>query len=77
MREKIANIIYNKTKMRFYSKNLQILPEQKLLDDLKLDSLDVMEIIIESEDATGKIVPNSLIHDIFTVEDIYNLFEKC
>lgn len=63
--------------MRFYSKNLQILPEQKLLDDLKLDSLDVMEIIIESEDATGKIVPNNLIHDIFTVEDIYNLFEKC
>ena len=48
-----------------------------LEDDLRLDSLDVMEVIMAVEDALYVKVPDKKIHDIRTFGDLCNLFDKC
>jgi len=45
------------------------------LEDLGFDSLDVMEIIIESEGIEKRQIPSRKIHNIVTVGDLYKLFE--
>lgn len=73
MREEIKNVIKDKIRPRLG--NVTFTNNCKLQEELGLDSLDVMEIILESEGKVGFTVPDRLIHDIYTVEDIYKLFE--
>ena len=47
-----------------------------LQEELGLDSLDVMEVIIECEGIIGVTIPNYMIKDIKTKDDIRELFEK-
>lgn len=47
-----------------------------LWQDMGLDSLDVMEVIIECEGVAGKSVPNEKINGIKTKDDLYKLFEN-
>ena len=74
MREQIKSVIQDKIRPRLG--NVTFTSECKLMDELGLDSLDVMEIIMESEGKTGVRIPDKLIHHIYTVEDIYKLFER-
>ena len=46
------------------------------LEDFGFDSLDVMEIIIQAEGEYGRRIPNRRIKNIYTVGDLYALFEK-
>ena len=46
------------------------------LKQMGIDSLDVMEIILEVEGIVGYQIPNSDIHDIYAVPDIYRIFLK-
>lgn len=45
------------------------------LEDFGFDSLDVMEIIIETEGIEKRQIPSRKIHNILTVGDLYKLFE--
>lgn len=56
--------------------NENSLTPEMLLSELGFDSLDVMEIIMRVENAIGVSIPNEKIHNIYTLKDIYSLFEK-
>ena len=73
-RKEIDGIISHKIRGRVRS--AVVSEEKNLREDFGLDSLDVMEIIIECEGAMGKQVPNGRIHNIYTVGDIYKLIES-
>lgn len=45
------------------------------LKDLCIDSLDVMEIIMECERIFGVTIPDDKLMNIYAKEDIYNVFE--
>lgn len=74
MREEIKNVIADKIRPRLG--NVTFTNDCKLQEELGLDSLDVMEIIMESEGKVGFKIPDRFIHNIYTVEDIYKLFER-
>lgn len=69
MKETIREVIREKSKHETFDDG------SRLLEELGMDSLDVMEAIMESEGKTGMKIKNELIHDIYTVKDIYKLFE--
>ena len=50
--------------------------ESNLIEDLKADSLDVMELVMNIEDAYGIEVPDDVLQNIRTVEDIVNYLDK-
>lgn len=55
--------------------NVSITKETKFAD-IDFDSLDVMEVIIEAEGLVRRKIENKRIKNIFTVEDLYNLFKN-
>lgn len=72
--EIIAEII----KTKFTDKRLPSIEfnSNTKFSDIGLDSLDVMEIIIEVEGKVGKTIDNKKIKNIFTINDLHNLFEN-
>lgn len=44
-----------------------------LKEDLKLDSLNLVELIMECEEKFGFEIPEERLHSVSTVEDIQNL----
>jgi acyl carrier protein len=74
MKKEIQKVIEDK--IRPMLGDVTFTSDCKLREELGLDSLDVMEIIMESEGKVGFTVPDKLIHNIHTVEDIYKLFER-
>lgn len=56
--------------------DLIIKPEDNLYDDLGCDSLDVMEIIMATENLLKVQTSDKEIWKVMTVKDLYNLFEK-
>lgn len=65
------------SRYNFDLSNHEYSENDRLEDDLKLDSLDVMEVIMTVEDALYVKVPDKEIHDIRTFGDLCNLFDKC
>lgn len=49
----------------------EILPEQRLREDLGADSLDLIELLYEFEDAFGTRIPDEQAVDLKTVADVY------
>ncbi len=70
-RQVVNEIITNKMK-GLRSKNPQ---GEKLYEDLGLDSLDVMEIIMECEANLGVKIPDEMCVGLKTKEDVFRLFE--
>ena len=70
-REIIFNVIQEKLNGR-HPKNIH---GNKLQEDLGLDSLDVMEIIMECEGKLGIRIYDHKCSGLTTIEDVYNLFE--
>lgn len=50
--------------------------ESKIVDDLGADSLDVVELLMQLEDATGKTVPDEEVTKIKTVGELVEVLEK-
>lgn len=69
--EKIAEILKPKAK-----KELEITADTDLVDDLFLDSLEVMEILLEIEDTYDISVPVNILSDIRTVGDVVLQIKK-
>ncbi|MDE7162448.1 MAG: acyl carrier protein [Clostridia bacterium] len=54
----------------------KITPESKIIEDLGADSLDVVELLMQLEDETGKTIPDDEVTKIKTVGEIVNAIEK-
>ncbi len=50
--------------------------DSKIVDDLGADSLDVVELLMQLEDATGKTVPDEEVTKIKTVGELVQVIEK-
>lgn len=49
--------------------------ESRIVDDLGADSLDVVELLMQLEDSTGKSIPDDKVADIKTVGDLVKTLE--
>ncbi|MAR57229.1 MAG: acyl carrier protein [Rickettsiales bacterium] len=57
--------------------NLQGLsPEDKLAEDLDIDSLDVVEVLLELEKEFDRSIPDNAATDLETLGDLYAMAEK-
>jgi len=54
----------------------QITLEARLVDDLRLDSLDQAELLVLLERETGEGLPESELEKVRTVNDILDLLER-
>jgi len=54
-----------------------IQPESKLIDDLGVDSLGIVELVLHFEEVFELDVPDDDIERIVTIQDIVNYVEKC
>lgn len=68
MQEKIFELISDATKKDLNSITLQ----SSFVDDLELDSLDIVELLMKLEDELGVEIPESDAEGMKTVEDIVN-----
>ena len=50
--------------------------ESKIIEDLGADSLDVVELLMQLEDETGKTIPDDEVTKIKTVGEIVEVIEK-
>tara|TARA_B100001057_G_scaffold212137_1_gene212533 strand:- start:510 stop:728 length:219 start_codon:yes stop_codon:yes gene_type:complete len=54
----------------------KVIPEAHLVDDLDADSFDIVELIIQTEKATGVKISEADGQKIQTVQDLINVVEK-
>ena len=48
----------------------EVRPSSKLYDDLKLDSLDAVDLVLELQDLTGRKIKPEVFKGVRTVEDV-------
>ncbi len=53
----------------------KVVPEANLIEDLEADSLAVVELHMEIEEKTGIKIPDEVIADLHTVQDVLNAIE--
>ena len=49
--------------------------DSKIVDDLGADSLDIVELLMQLEDSTGKTIPDDKVTEIKTVGDLVKILE--
>lgn len=54
----------------------QVKPEASIMDDLEADSLDLVELHMALEDATGKKIEDGELAKMKTVGDIFDYIQK-
>ncbi len=54
----------------------QVTPASRLVDDLRLDSLDWAELLVVLERETGEGFPESQLETVRTIDDILDLVER-
>ena len=72
MKEKIIEILMDQLDL---SKD-EITEASSFVDDFEMDSLDMMEMVIEMEKATGIKIENEKLVDIKTVGDLFAYVEE-
>jgi len=72
MKEKIIGILMDQLDL---SKE-EITEASSFVDDFEMDSLDMMEMVIEMEKATGIKIENEKLVDIKTVGDLFAYVEE-
>lgn len=74
----IEETINDIIKQKIFERKIRMLSFTKdtKFSDIDFDSLDVMETIIETEGFVRKKIDNKNIKNIFTIEDLYNLFKN-
>jgi len=71
MNEKIITILMDQLDLD----RDEITPGSNFVDDFEMDSLDMMELVIEMEKETGIKVENEKLVDIKTVGDLFSYVE--
>lgn len=71
MFEKIAKILADQLGISAS----KITMESDIVNDLGADSLDVVELLMNLEDETGKTIPEDKVSELKTVGDVVNLLE--
>ena len=62
---------------RFELDEAELTPEKKIVDDLQLDSLDIVDMIVGLQQKFGIMLrDNPEIRNVRTLGDVYDLFEK-
>jgi acyl carrier protein len=54
----------------------EVTPEKEFIEDLGLDSLDVMTLAMEMEEVFGIEIPDEDVEGIKTVQDVFNYLHK-
>lgn len=54
----------------------QVKPESRLVEDLKADSLDIVELIMELEQQFNIEIPDEAMPKLSTVQDVVNYIEQ-
>lgn len=54
----------------------EILPEQRLIDDLGLTSFDLADVFIQAQEDFGITLPSELWGEIVTVADVYRAVKE-
>ncbi len=62
---------------RFELDESELTPEKKIIEDLQLDSLDIVDMIVGLQQKFGIMLrDNPEIRSVKTLGDVYDLFEK-
>ena len=61
---------------RFASSGVEIVPETDLIDQLAIDSVKLLNLIMEIEDEFDISVPINVLSDVRTVRDLADLIHK-
>ncbi len=72
MKDKVIKLISDATKIDIAKINL----ETSFVDDLNLDSLDIVELMMKMEDEFGVEIPEEEAEGLKTVKDIVTYLEK-
>jgi acyl carrier protein len=72
MKDKVIKLISDATKIDISKINL----ETSFVDDLNLDSLDIVELMMKMEDEFGVEIPEEDAEGLKTVKDIVGYLEK-
>jgi len=54
----------------------EVKPESNLIEDLKADSLSIVELQMNIEDETGAQIPDEDLPKLHTVQDIFDAIQK-
>jgi len=54
----------------------EITPESRIIEDLGADSLDVVELLMQLEEETGKSIPDEQVTKIKTVGELVDTISK-
>jgi acyl carrier protein len=72
MKDKVIKLISDATKIDIAKINM----ETSFVDDLNLDSLDIVELMMKMEDEFGVEIPEEDAEGLKTVKDIVTYLEK-
>jgi acyl carrier protein len=72
MKDKVIKLISEATKVDAD----KIKPETSFIDDLNLDSLDIVELMMKMEDEFGVEIPEEDAEGLKTVNDVINYLSK-
>ncbi len=72
MKDKVIKLISDATKIGIAKINM----ETSFVDDLNLDSLDIVELMMKMEDEFGVEIPEEDAEGLKTVKDIVTYLEK-
>lgn len=72
MEEKVINLISDATKIE----SSRISATTNFVEDLKLDSLDIVELMMKMEDEFGVEIPEEDAEGLKTVQDVISYLEK-
>jgi acyl carrier protein len=72
MKDKVIKLISDATKIDISKINM----ETSFVDDLNLDSLDIVELMMKMEDEFGVEIPEEDAEGLKTVKDIVSYLEK-
>jgi acyl carrier protein len=72
MEEKVINLISDATKIE----SSRINATTNFIEDLKLDSLDIVELMMKMEDEFGVEIPEEDAEGLKTVQDVISYLEK-
>lgn len=72
MQEKVVKMVSDATKINIS----QITPETSFIDDLNLDSLDIVELMMKMEDEFGIEIPEEDAEGLRKVKDVVTYLEQ-
>ncbi|HBE09008.1 MAG: acyl carrier protein [Eubacterium sp.] len=72
MFEEVKNILIKQLRL----KNVEVLPESRIKDDLGADSVDILQLLMTIEEERGIVIPDERLAEFVTVSDIVNYLEE-